>query len=160
MPYIYKKNNFSLTIMPVEGKVGVLPNMRDYKINFRNIKKMPKIISYAESKQVQNISYIEGADLIVEVQNVPTASQLTIVCSGEDIEIDSIRIVKDDIISIISDLPIKTNVKQRVDDIIFSNELNLKRKRIEIKKLAHIKDYLEKKYIELFLKLLEYIDEV
>ena len=79
---------------------------------------------------------------------------------GEDIEIDAIRIINEDIISIISDLPIKTVVKQRIDDIMFSNELELKKKRIEIRKLAHGKDYIEKKYIQLLLKLLEYISEV
>ena len=73
---------------------------------------------------------------------------------------DASRILGEDIISIISDLPIKTVLKQRIDDIMFSKEYDLKKKRIEIKKLAHINDYLEKKYIELFLKLLEYIEEV
>ena len=43
---------------------------------------------------------------------------------------------------------------------MFNKELDIKKKRIEIRKLGHGKDYLESKYINLFLKLLEYIQEV
>ena len=43
---------------------------------------------------------------------------------------------------------------------MFSNDLDLKKKRIQIKKLAHGKNYIERKYIDLLLKLLEYIYEV
>ena len=55
---------------------------------------------------------------------------------------------------------IKTTLKHKVDSIMFNKDLPIKKKRIEIRKLAHTKEYLEKKYIELFLKLLEYINEV
>ena len=43
---------------------------------------------------------------------------------------------------------------------MFSPDLPLKKKRIEIRKLGSGKDYLERKYVDLFLKLLEYISEV
>lgn len=158
--FLYSKNNYSLTILPVEGKAGVIPKTRDYKIRFKNTKQASKILSYASGIQVRNESYKDDTDLIVEIENIPTTSQLTLICSGDDIEIDAIRIINEDIVSIISDLPIKTVVKQKIDDIMFSNELDIKKKRIEIRKLAHGKDYLEKKYIDLFLKLLEYINEV
>ncbi len=158
--FLYKKSNYSLTVIPVEGKTGILPSTRDYKLIFRNTKKLPKVTCYVGSNVVENKNYLYGTDLIVELTNIPTTLQLTVVCSGEDIEIDAIRIIKDDIISIISDLPIKTNIKQKVDDIMFANKLSIKKKRIEIRKLAHGKEYLEKKYIDLFLKLLEYIGEV
>ena len=158
--FVYEKDNYKLTILPVSGKSGVVANTRSYKIRFRNTKLAPKILSYVGSTQIQNKAYIDDVDLIVEVENVPSTGQLTILCSGENIEVDASRILGEDIISIISDLPIKTTLKQRIDDIMFSKEYDLKKKRIEIKKLAHINDYLEKKYIELFLKLLEYIEEV
>ena len=158
--FIYEKDNYKLTILPVEGKVGVAPLKRSYKIRFKNTKPTSKVLSYVASTQIKNNCYKDGADLIVEVDDIPSNNQLTVICSGEDIEIDAIRIISEDIVSIISDLPIKTNVKQKIDDIMFSNEMDLKKKRIKIRKLAHEKDYLEKKYITLLLKLLEYINEV
>lgn len=158
--FVYEKNIYKLTILPVEGKDGIIPKYRNYKIRFRNTKQAEKVMTYVGSTQVKNENYTKDTDLIVEVKNVPTIEQFTLVCSGNDIQIDEFRIINEDIVSIISDLPIKTIVKQRIDDIMFSNELELKKKRIEIRKLAHGKDYLEKKYIDLFLKLLEYINEV
>ena len=158
--FIYAKDNYKLTILPVEGKTGVIPNKRAYKIRFKNTKPTSKVVSYVSSTQISNNCYKDGSDLIVEVEDIPSNQQLTIVCSGQDIEIDAIRIISDDIVSIISDLPIKTTLKQKIDDIMFSNELDLPKKRIAIKKLAHEKEYLEKKYIILLLKLLEYINEV
>lgn len=158
--FIYEKNNYKLTILPVEGKTGVIPSKRAYKIRFKNTKPSSKVLSYVSSTQINNICYKDESDLIVEVLDVPTNQQLTIICSGDDIEVDAIRIISEDVISIISDLPIKTSLKQKIDDIMFSNELDLKKKRIRIKKLAHEREYLEKKYIVLLLKLLEYINEL
>ena len=85
-----------------------------YKIRFKNTKPTSKVLSYVSSNQINNQCYKDGPDLIVEVVDVPTNEQLTIICSGQDIEIDAIRIISDDIISIVSDLPIKTTVKQSV----------------------------------------------
>ena len=158
--FVYNKNQYKLTILPVSGKIGVIPNKRDYKIRFKNTKVTSLINTFVSSNQVKNEYYKDDTDLVIEVSDVPTNEQLTIICSGQDLEIEASRIISDDITEIISDLPIKTVVKQRIDDIMFSNEYDLKKKRIEIRKLANGKDYLEKKYIELLLKLLEYINEV
>ena len=81
-------------------------------------------------------------------------------CSGDNIEYDSIKIINDDIESIISDLPIKTILKEKTASIMFNPNVEVKKKRIELRKLGHGKDHLESKYIELFLKLLEYIGEM
>lgn len=156
----YERDNYKVTILPVEGKTGVIPERRAYKVRFKNTKPTVQVVSYVANTQIKNNCYKEESDLIVEVEDIPTNQQLTIVVTGKDMEIDAIRIISDDIISIISDLPIKTSMKQRIDDIMFSNEMNLSKKRIAIKKLSHGKDYLEKKYITLLLKLLEYINEV
>lgn len=158
--FIYEKDNYKLTILPVEGKVGVAPSKRSYKLRFKNTKPTSKVVSYVASTQIKNNCYKDESDLIVEVDDIPSNEQLTVICSGNDIEIDAIRIISEDIISIISDLPIKTTLKQKIDNIMFSNELDLAKKRIAIRKLAHEKEYLEKKYITLLLKLLEYINEV
>ncbi len=158
--FLYKKNDYKLIILPVGGKTGILPETRNYKIRFRNTKQATRIISYVGGNQVENKSHTEDNDLIIEIDNVPTNTQLTIMCSGADIEIDALRIVGEDIISIVSDLPIKTTVKQKIDDIMFSKDLDIKKKRIEIRKLARGKDYIDRKYIDLLLKLLEYIKDV
>lgn len=158
--FLYKKNNYSLTLLPVGGRAGVLPKTRDYKIRFKNTRSASRVLSYAGSNQVENRSYRDGTDLVIEIDNVPTISQLTIICSGDNIEIEAMRIINEDISSIISDLPIKTTIKDKIDSIMFSTKLELKKKRIEIRKLGRGKDYLERKYIDLFLKLLEYIDQV
>ena len=63
----------------------------------------------------------------------------------------------EDIASIISDLKIKTFLKERIHAIIFS-DLSIAKKRILIKKLK--KDGLEPQFIRMFLRLLEYISEI
>jgi len=160
LEFKYQKNNYTLTILPVEGKVGITPATRDYRIKFRNTKVPSQIDSFVGNTRVINRYYKEEDNLIIEVDNVPTDTQFTLVCSGEDIEIEAIHIINEDIISIISDLPIKTIVKQKIDNIMFSNELTMQKKRIEIKKLSNGKNWIEKKYVQLLLKLLEYIEEV
>lgn len=158
--FVYEKNNYKLIILPVSGKKGVIPDKRNYKIRFKNTKPTSIVSSFIASNRISNNCYKDDTDLIVEVNDVPTSSQFTVICSGENIEIDAIRIINEDIVSIISDLPIKTIVKQKIDDIMFSKDLDLNKKRIEIRKLAHGKNYLERKYIDLLLKLLEYINEL
>ena len=158
--YRYKKNAYTLTVLPVAGKTGILPKTRDYKLRFKNTKQDVNVVSYVNGTQVKNKYYKDDTDLIVEVNDVDTSSQLTLICKAQNIEIDALRIINEDIVSIISDLPIKTSVKVKIDKIMFSESLDLKKKRIEIRKLSRGKDYLEKKYIQLFLKLLEYINEV
>ena len=158
--YVYEKNSYKLTILPVSGKQGIIPDTRDYKIVFRNTNIPSKIESYIGNTRVNNRYYKEEDELVIELDNVPTTSQLTIICSGDDLEIDAIHIINEDIQSIISDLPIKTIVKEKIDSIMFSKEFSIKKKRIEIRKLANGKNWIERKYIDLFLKLLEYIKEV
>ena len=155
-----KKNSYNLTILPVDGKVGILPKTRDYKIRFRNTRAASKILSYVEGTPVENKSYSDDKDLVIEIKNIPTNKQFTLMCSGKDIEYDVLKIINEDMAEIISDLPIKTVMKDKVDSIMFSKELSIKKKRIEIRKLANGKLRLERKYIDLFLKLLEYISEV
>ena len=158
--YKYEKNNYTLTILPTQGKLSVLPEARDYVIRFKNTKPTTVVKSYVDGNPIENKKIRKNADLVVEILNVSTKGQLTVTCTGQDIEIENIKIINDDIVSVISDLPIKTIVKDRVDKIMFSKDMSIKKKRIEIRKLAHGNDYLERKYIELFLKLLEYISEV
>ncbi len=158
--FVYDKDQYRLTILPVGGKVGIVPKTRDYKVRFKSTKPATNISTFVAAKQVKNSYYKDDTDLVIDIENVPTNNQLTVICSGMNIEIESIKIIREDITEIISDLPIKTVIKQKIDDILFSKDFDLKKKRIEIRKLANGKDYLERKYIELLLKLLEYIKEV
>ena len=145
--YNYRSNNYTVIIRPLDGKTGIVPPLRNYKIRFRNTKKADDVIVYAG----------DGNDFILEIENVSTTEQLTINCKGKDIEIDATRVINEEIISILSDVKIETKLKIKIESIFFSN-LSIKKKRIEIKKLK--KDGLDKNFIKMFIKLLEYISEI
>ncbi len=155
--YNYLANNYTLIIRAVEGKTGIIPAKRDYRIRFRNTREANDVIVYVGSEQVECETYVEDTDFIVEVSDVPTTQQLTINCKGKDIEIDAVRLVNEDIDSIISDLEIKTTMKEEIAEIIFSDK-GIDEKRIEIKKLR--KKGLENIFIKMFLKLLDYIAQI
>lgn len=155
--YNYMPNNYTVIIRPIDGKKGIVPDNRNYKIVFRNTKRANDVLVYFNNEKLDYNSYVKDNDFIVEVQNVSTIGQLTINCKGKDIEIDAVRIINDDVESIISDLQIETRLKELIDSILFS-DLTIKKKRIEIRKLT--KEGLEKKFVKLFLKILEYIQEI
>ena len=156
--YNYQTNNYTVIIRTIEGKSGIIPNCRDYKIRFRNVKKSDEVIVYFKDEKFPSTSYVDENDFIVEVKNVPTVGQLTINCKGQNIEIDALRVINDDIDSILMDLPIETKHKEKISSIMFNNELDIKKKRIEIRKLK--RTGLDTIYIKLFLRLLEYINEI
>jgi alpha-glucosidase (family GH31 glycosyl hydrolase) len=155
--YNYLQNNYTLIIRPVEGKTGIIPNTRNYKIRFRNTREADDVITYINKDVVTTTNYVEDNDFIVEVKDVPTTSQLTINCKGKDIEIDAVRIINEEVDSIISDLKIETRLKEKIANIFFS-DLDIKKKRIQIRKLKS--DGLDGLFIRMFLKLLEYIKEI
>jgi hypothetical protein len=157
--YNYLPNNFTVIIRPLEGKSGIIPDKRNYRIRFRNTKKSSDITAYIRETKIECESWIEGADFIVEVKDVPTAQQLTINCKGKDIEIDAIRIIMEDVESIISDLPIPTKLKEQIYEV-FTSEESISKKRIDIRKMGKGQQGLESKYVQLFIKLLEYISQV
>ncbi len=155
--YNYLPNNYTVIIRAMEGKSDIIPRFRNYKIRFRNTKQAKEVITYINEEKIPNNSYGDGLDFIVEVNDVTTIGQLTINCKGKDIEIDAIRLINEDIESIISDLTIETEMKEQIDEVIFS-DLPMKKKRIEVRKLR--RKGLERKFVRLFLKLLEYIEQV
>ncbi len=155
--YNYLQNNYTLIIRPVEGKTGIIPPKRDYKIRFRNTREADDVITYIGKDVVVTNNYVEDNDFIVEVKDVPTTSQLTINCKGKDIEIDAVRIINEEVDSIISDLQIETRLKEKLATIFFS-ESDIRKKRIQIRKLK--KDGLDSLFVRMFLKLLEYIKEI
>ncbi|MDD2409475.1 MAG: glycoside hydrolase family 31 protein [Bacilli bacterium] len=156
--YNYQVNNFTAVIRPTDGKSGIVPIRRNYIIRFRNTRKADEVILYiGEDKKNYVKSYVDGNDFIVEVNNALSTKQVSINCKGRDIEIEAERIINEDIDSIISDLKIKTSLKEKIAAIIFSDE-EIKRKRIEIRKLRT--KGLTSKHIRMFIKLLEYIAEI
>lgn len=155
--YNYMPNNYTVIIRAVDGKTGIVPDHRNYKIIFRNTKKAEGVSVYSNDIQMEYTSYVSGLDFIVEIKNAKTIGQITVNCKGKDIEIDAVRIINKDIEQIISDLQIPTELKDKIDAILFS-DLPINKKRIEI---HHLKRHgLESQFIKLFLKLLEYIKQV
>lgn len=156
--YSYQVNNFTAIIRPTEGKSGIIANNRSYKVRFRNTRKADEVILYiGEDRQGEVKSYVDGNDFVVEVNNAPTNKQISINCKGTDIEIDAERIINEDIDTIISDLQIKTSLKEEIASVIFS-DAEVKSKRIAVRKLRT--KGLNGKYIKMFIKLLEYIAEI
>jgi len=155
--YNYLPNNYTVIIRALEGKSGIVPEKRNYKIRFRNTKRADDVIAYFNNDQIEYEAYNEGPDFVVDLKDVPTIGQLTLNCKGRDIEIDAVRLINEDVESIISDLQIETLMKEKIDHILFS-DLTIKKKRIEIRKLGN--RGLERKFVKLFLRLLEYIEQV
>ena len=154
--YNYLRNNYTVIIRSIDGKSGIAPEKRNYKMVFRNTKEAENVTIYFNADKLTSENYVDGNDFIVEVKNVPTIGQLTINCKGKDIEIDAVRLINDDFDSILMDLKIDTYLKEEIADIMFG-ELELPKKRIAIRKLR--KKGLSKDYMNLFLKLLDYIGE-
>lgn len=157
--YNYMPNNYTVIVRALEGKSGIIPETRNYRFRFRNTKQSKDVIVYFNETKLGYESYVDGTDFIVEVKNVKTIGQLTVNCKGKDIEIDAVRLINEDIEDIISDLQIETDLKEKVDSILFNPELPVKKKRIEIRKLGN-KGVLDRKFMKLFLKLLEYVEQV
>ncbi len=155
--YNYRKSNYTLIIRPIEGDLNSLLPTRDYKIVFRNTKKSDNVVVYENDKVIENIeTEVTETNFIVNIKNVSTRSQLVVNCYGEDIEIDSVKLIKDDIESILFDLKIYTNIKDEIASIVFSEELSLGKKRIAIRKLK--RKGLDPRSIKIFLRLLEYME--
>ena len=155
--YTYVPSNYSVVIRAIKGKSGIIPEKRNYKFIFRNTKRTEEVTAYSNMTSLSLKTYVDGPDFIVEVKDVPTVGQLTVTCKGKDIEIDAVRIINEDIQRIISDLQIPTQMKEKIDEILFS-DYPIKKKRIEIRKLSRIG--LDKKFVKMFLRLLEYINEI
>lgn len=155
--YNYLQNNYTLIIRPVEGKSGIIPEMRDYRIRFRNTREADDVQVYLDKDLIPFEQYVEDSDFIISVKNVKTTGQLTVNCKGKDIEIDAVRIINEEIDSIISDLQIETRLKEKIATIIYS-DLDIKKKRIAIKKMKQ--DGLDSIFIRMFMKLLEYMSEL
>ena len=155
--YNYLPSNYTVIVRAIEGKKGIIPDNRNYKIRFRNTKETETVSAYFNETKIEEEHYIEDNDFIIEVKNVPTVGQLTITCRGADIELAPLHVIKDDIDDILSNLQIETILKDEIAKIIFSEDpLNVKR--INLTKLK--KKGLDQSFIKLFKKLLEYMEQI
>ena len=155
--YKWEKDNYKVVIKPVEGKNEIIPSKRDYVIKFRNTTGVETTEAYIEQNIFPTKNYKDDNNFVVEINDVPTTSQLTVICKGENIDIEVVQLISEDFEGIISDLPIDTSLKETIDNILFG-ELPIAKKRIEIRKLT--KKGLDRKFVDLFLKLLEYLQQL
>ena len=154
--YNYLENNYTLIIRPLEGKSKIIPDKRNYRIRFRNTREPKDVNVLMQNTNIEFNAHEEDNDFVIEIPEVDTTKQITIICKGQNIEIDAKRIINEDIDSIINDLKITTALKSRIADIMFSN-LDISKKRISLRKLKQ--NGLSKDYIQMFLKLLEYVKD-
>ena len=155
--YNYLENNYTLIVRPFEGKSGIIPPKRNYRIRFRNTRECRELQVLLENVNLEYVAYEDNNDFVVEVPKVDTSKQLTIICKGRDIDIDTKRIINDDIDSIINDLEIPTSLKNRIADIMYS-DIEISRKRVYLKKLHT--NGLDNVFIKMFLKLLDYMKDI
>ncbi len=155
--YYYKENDFSVSLEPKEGNHTVVPEKRNYVIRFRNTKYTKGVQVFSNEVNVPFKSYIEDNDFVITFDDIPSDSKIFVYCKGKDIEIDASRVINDDLEGIITDLSITTELKEKIDAILFSDK-PIKDKRILIRKLR--RDDLPTIFIKMFIKLLEYIAEV
>ncbi|MEG0909201.1 MAG: glycoside hydrolase family 31 protein, partial [Bacilli bacterium] len=95
--YNYQKNNYSVVIKAVEGKSGIVPAKRNYKIRFRNTKAAYTVEAFFNNAAVPVKSWVDQLDFIIEINDISSIGQLTVTCKGKDIEIDAVRLINEDI---------------------------------------------------------------
>ena len=151
----YNKDSYQLIISNTNNP-GLIPSTRNYKIRFKNTK-LANITITSGTNKISGKSYIEKNDLVIELSNISTGSELKVICEAENILSSMERLINDDIKGILEDLEIETTLKEKIDSILFS-DLPIKKKRIQVRKLKKAK--LEPKFIKMFIGLLEYIETV
>lgn len=151
----YTENKYELNINPVSCQ-GLTPDLRNYKVKFRNTNSASISVSDG-TRNISATASLEGNDLIVNVPKVASGQKIIITCSADKLENSTLKLINDDIKGILEDLEIETILKEKIDEILFG-DLIIRKKRIAIRKLK--RKGLEPKFVKMFLKLLEYIDAV
>ena len=141
----------------IEKKEGVyrLPN-RNYKLRFRNMNNPMNVIVYVNGTKVDSSFEIDNNDLVVNVNNIFDGAKVRVHIIGDNLEIETFSKIYEEIADILEDLEIETVLKMKIDKAIF-NDLPIKKKRILLRKLK--RDKLEPKYINMFIGLLEFMEE-
>jgi len=148
------ENGYRFIITPKEGHLNL--ENRNYLLRFRNMKKPERVIIYQDGKTISNTYEIEKNDLVIKLENTNIYSPVEVNIIGKNLEIEIENVINEEIEGILYDLEIETTLKNKIDSIIFS-ELDVKKKRIALRKLR--KDGLEPKYINMFIGLLDFIQK-
>lgn len=151
--YEYKEDNYTFTIKKKEGKN--LLNKRNYILKFKNIKNITEL--NINDNSIKYNAFYDKDDFIINIEGLIVGRELTINIKGNNTFINYVTYINEEIKEILYDLEIDTKLKEEIDSILFSN-LDIKKKRIQIRKLKRVG--LDKKYIKIFIYLLEYIQKI
>lgn len=148
------ENGYKFTITKKDGNLNV-PN-RTYLLRFKNMKNPDKIIVKYQGQTKECQAIVEKNDLLLELKDINVYEPLEVLLLGNNLEIENISVINKEIEGILDDLEIETMIKESVDEIIFS-DLSINKKRIGLRKLR--RQGLEPKYINMFISLLEFINQ-
>lgn len=151
--FMYEKDNYTFSIKRGEGK-NLLSN-RNYILRFKNTKNVTEI--NINDKLVKYNCHYDKDDLVIKIDNVIVGRDFEINIKGNDIFVSSVRYINEEIKDILYDLQLETELKDKIDEVLFS-ELEIRKKRIKLKKLK--RKGLDSKYIKIFINLLEYIEKI
>lgn len=151
--YKYNVDDYTLKISKLEGKNML--SKRNYLLRFKNTKNIQLVD--IKDKSITYNCYYDKNDFIIQINNLIIGREFEVNIKGKDILVSSVRLINEDIKEILYDLAINTRLKEKLDEILFS-DLDVKKKRIQIRKLK--KKGLDSKYIKIFINLLEYIQKI
>lgn len=150
--YQYELDNYTFIISKEEGKN--LLSRRTYLLRFKNTRNITEV--NIEDKTISYSTYYDRDDFIIKIDNAIVGREIKVNIKGTNILVGSDVIINEEIKNILFDLEIRTNLKEELDKILFS-DLEIRKKRIKIRKLK--RKGLDKKYINVFINLLEYIEK-
>ena len=151
--YTYEEDNYTFNIKRKDGKN--LLNMRNYILRFKNTRNISQV--NISDKMVKYNCYYDKDDFVIQINNFIVGRDLEVNIKGKDIFVSSVRYINEEIKDILYDLQINTNLKEKIDEVLFS-DLEVKKKRIALRKLK--RKGLDSKYIKIFINLLEYIEKI
>lgn len=151
--YQYESDNYTFSITKGEGKN--LLSTRNYIIKFKNTRNITEVNINDQTTKYN--CYYDKNDFIIKIDNQMVGRDVTINIKGQNILVSSVRLINEEIKEILYDLEIDTCLKEKLDEILFS-DLEVRKKRIKIRKLK--RRGLDNKYIKIFINLLEYIQKI
>ena len=81
--YTYLTDNYTLTLRPLEIKNGVIPELRNYKIRFRNTREAEEVACFVDNNKIDVTSYVEDLDFVIELNGKVLPVEVK---SGKDYE--------------------------------------------------------------------------
>ena len=151
--YQYEVDNYTFKIRRRDGKN--LLSKRNYILRFKNIRNISEI--NVNDKLVQYKCYYDKDDFILVIENSIVGRDLEVNIKGNDTFVSSVTYINEEIKDILYDLQIETTLKEKIDEVLFSDE-EVRKKRIKLRKLK--KKGLDSKYIKIFINLLEYTQKI